>query len=1494
MQKQPQDDLRGQIVKNYRIDELIGSGGTSVVYRAYQSVIEREVAIKVILPAYANHVEFIRRFEREARIIARLEHPYIVPLYDYWREPGGAYLVMRLLRGGSLADRIVQGPLSLETVAQILEQVADALTTAHQNNIVHHDLKPSNLLMDEQDHVFLADFGIARNVQQDDSSEIELLGSIAYLSPEQIHRQPPTRHSDIFSLGLIVYEMLTGKHPFPDTDRSSLMLHLLKIPLPLLQGEIARLNPVIQQATAKTPEDRFENSQALAHAFRQALGGDSHPATIDTVSTTVIRNPYKGLHAFQEADAGDFFGRERLVEQLLQHLDTDYGPQLLAVVGPSGSGKSSVVRAGLIPALRGGALPGTDRWLVAEMSPGDNPFQELAAALLHIAVHPVENLLEQIQKDPAGLMCAIDHMLPDDDTELLLFIDQFEELFTLAEDEVTRQHFLNTLVTTVTKPFSRVHVVLCLRADFYDLPLQYPEFATAMRPHTEIVIPMTLDELEQAIVGPATQRGLILDLGLVATIIKDVREQPGTLPLLQYALTELFEHRRGNQLTLASYQSIAGVSGSLARRAETIYAVLLPTEQDAARQVFLRLVTLGEGTEDTRRRVQHSELASISIESTSLERVLELFGRYRLLTFDHEPSTRVPTVEIAHEALIKTWGRFWGWINDSRDDLRLHRRLAVATGEWLNAGRDTSFLAAGVRLEQFDRWASATPLVLTEYERQYLQASTVEETKQRTLEMERKAREAVLERRSQYRLRALVMLMVVAVVIAFILMTWALNERASAKSNADNAATGAAIARRSSEESQSLAWATSARQSLRDNNPDLAIVLALEANRIDQPPFQAQQALAEAVYSAGTVRRYVFPYFQINMTSFAVGPDGRTLLIGHSDRTLRLWDMETGQEIREFPGHDALVYSLAYSSGGRTAIAGTGNGILIVWDVVTGAEIIRLLGHQDPISAIRYAPSGRQVASASRRGEIILWNLDDGDQLAAFSGHSSRVTQLDFSLDGRLIVSGALDGTVRVWDILEQQEMLQLDSHQGNVTTVAFSPDNRTILSGGSDNSLIVWDVETGLELHRLEGHTGVIHDSIFSEDGRTVLSGAEDGAVIVWDVNTGEEIRRLIGHNGPVWSISPVASGDRGIVSLSADGSVRVWDIESGAQLRRMVAHGSDVTGVAFAPSGQRAISASLDRTLILWDLETGESLQQFTGHTDWILAVAISPDSTQAISGSLDRTLILWDLKTNTMMLQLLGHSREVIDVAFSPDGNQVLSGSADHTVRLWDTTTGDEVLRLVGHSGQVWHVAFSPDGSMVASASIDGSVRLWDATSGELLQILESPEIQLMSIAFSPDGRLMMAGSADARLYLWNIASGQELRQFIGHNGPVVDVAFSPNGKTILSASTDRSLRLWDVSTGDELARFDGHTAEVTGVAFSPDGRSALSASRDSTLRLWRTFRSLQEMMEWAYANRYVRPLSCEEREKYLVTPYCGGDATLFAETPLPIPTILSLPQ
>ena len=1045
-------EVSAQSIKGYELLDLIGEGAYGAVYRAHQPVVDREVAVKIILPQFANLPDFIRRFESEAQLVAQLEHLHIVPLFDYWRDPEGAYLVMRLMKGGSLSDSLKEaGPWEPNAAARLVDQIASALDAAHQQGVFHRDLKPANILLDEDGNAYLSDFGIAKELAAgaEATQTGGILGTPAYITPEQVQSQQVTPQTDIYALGVLLYELLVGEHPFPDTSPAELVIKHLQEPLPYVREAHPKLpaaiDGVIQRATAKNPIERYSTASDLTEDYRRALQLDSF------VPEDEIYNPYKGLRAFQESDADDFFGRETLTGQLLAHLaHPNDRNRFLAVVGPSGSGKSSVVKAGLVPALRKGALQGSEEWYIVETHPGAQPMKEMELALLSISADPGANLSELLKQDEYGLLNAARATLPKEDSEMLLVIDQFEELFILVENEQERNFFLKILHTAVSEPNSCLRVVITLRADFYDRPLMHPEFGKLVEERTSVVLPLSPEELEQAIQRPAERAGAVLEKGLISVITADVADQPGALPLLQYALTELFERREGRMLTNEAYQDIGGVLGALGRRAEEVYGELDQGSKEAARQLFLRLVTLGEGAEDTRRRVLRIELESlISDQPSIINNVIDVFGAARLLSFDRDHITRGPTVEVAHEALLGEWRRLREWLDESRADIRMQRVLGNAATEWLESGQEASFLLRGSRLDQFEAWVITSDLALTQREKEYLDDSLAERRVRQAVEAERLAREAATERRSRNFLRGLVGVFAVAAIVAIGLTIFAFNQQGIAQDNAlqadQNAATALAEANaRSTQQviAEEEANARATQQAIAEGEAEARAVAEVQAlEERDRAVVAEQDALVQA---------------SIGLASQAL----LELESSHPERSVPLarealedypytWQAERalGQSIlnnrlKVILNHEDTVWKAGWSADG-TKILASSEETVRVWDALSGQELMRI---SESESLGSWSPDEKSILVAS--DDIKIWDAESGREKITLDMENINAESWmavpkwnPWSPSGDRILMGFDDGMVRIWDAKTGKVSQTFAGPQGNVFQAFWSPN---------------------------------------------------------------------------------------------------------------------------------------------------------------------------------------------------------------------------------------------------------------------------------------------------------------------------------------------------------------------------------------------------------------------------------------------------------------------
>ncbi len=880
----------GLSVRGYEIRKRLGERGSGVLYTAFQPAVGRGVLIKVIRTDLADDPTFIRRFEDEAQLVARLEHPHIVPLYDYWREPGAAYLVMRYMRGGTLAGSIAAGPLSSDQLSRLVDQIGAALETAHRSGVVHGRIGPDNILIDDSGNAYLADFEITSAAR--DGAAVLTGSTHAAAPPEFGSGIDLTPASDVYSLAVMVAQAVTGR-----TDEIS----------DLFVGLEGQLAAVLQRATEHDTAARIDDAGAFRRAVATAL-------SISADATPVIdENPYKGLRSFGQSDARDFFGRQRFIDRLVSRLSrAGTAGRFVAVVGPSGSGKSSVVRAGLLPALREGAAPGSNTWFTVEMVPAAHPFEQLELALLSVAVKPPTSLLEQLSGDQ-GIDRAIDRVLPEENSTLVLVVDQFEELFTQsAPDEAAR--FIDALVDAVRDDHSRIRVVATLRADFYDRPLGHRGLGELLRNGTEVLTPMSPEDVGRAVSGPAERVGAVCEPALVGELVAAVIDRPAALPLLQYTLTELFERRSGNTLMISTYRELGGVSGALVDRAEAIYVNLEADEQHAARQIFLRLVTLGEGSGDTRRRVLLSELNSVVDAGPYSRRIADTFARHRLLGFDRDPVTRGPTVEIAHEALLDAWPRLQRWIDDARSDVRAERRLAEATQEWVQNDRDPAFVLTGGQLAKYEGWAQSPPIGLTRHEREFLDSSELAEAQRSLTRADEARRETTLRRRSR-----MLVAMAITIVMVLALGAFAVVQQRRA-SNLATAISRSAAARD----------VAATAQLMMNSDPELANMLAIQAARVASPQGELPPEVMDALHAGVQATRTQYPV-STHPSALRGGAGGGVFLLppdelirlaqgqatrGFTDDECRTADSVTCTDPRELVAPDLEI------AGGDDAYAG--------------------------------------------------------------------------------------------------------------------------------------------------------------------------------------------------------------------------------------------------------------------------------------------------------------------------------------------------------------------------------------------------------------------------------------------------------------------------------------------------------------------------------------------------------------------------------------------
>ncbi|HEX6269538.1 MAG TPA: helix-turn-helix domain-containing protein, partial [Anaerolineales bacterium] len=909
--------------------------------------------------------------------------------------------------------------------------------------------------------------------------------------------------------------------------------------------------------------------------------------------------PYKGLNYFDEADADLFVGREELTAKLLERvlsLVSSRSPnaaRFLAVVGASGSGKSSLVRAGLIPALRWGKKSAD--WHFHLITPTIHPLESLATGLTleTPSVMSTATLIDDLAQDERTLHLFAKRKLhlSEENSQLLLVVDQFEETFALCRSEAERVAFIGNLLTAASEAEGPVIVLITLRADFYAHCAKYVQLREALARKQEYIGAMNNKELRRAIEEPAQRGHWEIEPGLVDVLLRDVGQEPGALPLLSHALMETWQRRRGRTMTLGGYASSGGVHGAIAETAEAVFTDQFTHEQQSiARRIFLRLTELGnESTAvDTRRRAKLDELILRPEESDITRTVLKSLADARLITLDEN------SAEVAHEALIREWPALQGWLEENRDGLRLQRQLTEAAQEWLEMDRTPDLLYRGARLEQFEVWSQKTELALTQSEMDFIKASLTHER-----EREKKAEE---QKRTQRNLqRAFIGTLSIGLIVSITLSVFALAAR-------NNAA-------RSAAEFRSIALASGAQEELDEGYPDRALALALEANNLENPPPRAQQMLFTAATSTWMRQRFEHG---AAIRGVAYSPDGRYLLTTGENHTAALWDIETGQVVKSFE-HNETIWGSAFQPGGDLIAMSGYDGRIILWNPVLD-EVSYINVSDTFLRDIIFSADGNQILAGGEDALVTLWDVETRSLVRTFEGHTSVVFRLDLNPDGTRFISGSNDNTARIWDIatgetlrvLEMPEDEELSDERG-VFGVQYLSDNQRVVTGDLGGFLYLWDIATGEILREYEDVRAPVASIDLGNDGELLLMSTTSGQAYInlYNVESGEVLRTYFGHTIGIYSLAFSPDG-KTIASGSVDGTAAIWDLEvPGVVYNFDLPPSGSGSEIAMHPDGTSFFEVGFDGIIRMREVATGQIIRTFDDNAGrWSNSVAVSPD--------------------------------------------------------------------------------------------------------------------------------------------------------------------------------------------------------------------------------------------------------------------------------------------
>jgi len=1385
----------GRTLHGYRLGERLGSGTDGTLYSARIIGLEKEFVLRSFRSEMADAEHFVRHFESDAQRLASLRHPAIVPIHDYWRGPGEAYLVMARLRGGTLQDRLRAGPLEDRELLVLLERIGDALVTASSNGLVHGRIHPGNIVFDD-------------------------------------------------GLPLVTDFALGANGVTPEID-------------------VASLSRLLESATASPAIRAHLRSDAVVASTTMAQFVSGLLVRLEA-DPPAPANPYKGLEAFDEADAVDFFGRAGLVDEILKRFaDDGVRSRLVLVVGASGAGKSSAIRAGLLPRVRAGDAPHSSRWFVSTLTPGAAPYQRLADALTKLAVdRPIDR---DLLRRPGGLGTIVRQIAGN--TEVLLVVDQLEELFTITDIDVQRR-FLGDLADAVSSPGSRLRVVATLRADFFDRPLASAALAPFVNAATVAIPAMTAAELEAAIVEPARRVGREVEGPLVAELISAVVHDASELPALQFTLLELAQ-RCDSVLTLSVYRQLGGVSGAVAARAEQLYGELSPEEQPLIRQLFERMVTIGEG-ESTRRRVPTADIEG-GARAAVIRPVIERWAAARLLTLDRDPRSHVPTVEIAHEALIRSWPRLNAWIDEDRAAIATLARLHDSARAWSESRHDDGLLHRGIALDADlalaeHRWVELSPL-----ERDFVDASRRAADSELARHREQLQRERRSNRRLRWQLTAVACLLVIALLVGWV----AFDQRASAE-RARRSATARELA--------------SAAVANLDVDPERSMLLALEA--IGATRSHGEGASAEAVsalHSSIVASRIVRRIEGAGGGTLAWSPNG-DYLVSEGEEDSAIIDMRStidGTSVRRWQTDSIDINDVAFDSAGSRLATTGDDGALRVWDPATGALL-----------------SSSQISDGGG-----VWGPT-------------------FSADGTRAAAAWIDqDLIRVIDTTSGAIAVEIEGYRA--IAASLSPDGTQLAFGSDDGPAYVMDVESGRTIRQLEAaDAGWFRIVRFSPDGRSIAASGSDGITRIWDAATGER-RSTLGETGSA-QISLAWSGDGRLIAVgSAEGSAFVWEIADGDPrlLATLTAQDtqSGVQGVAFSPDGSQLATGDLGvESIIVWDISPlggAEWANATTAPFPPIPMTVTAGDHVVSISTAGDLAAFSMIDGTERSIAALPPGSE--MRVAADPTGAVIATAEVapNVPVQIWDTPTGAllESVVVPEFDQFVTGLSWSPDGDHLAISGGDGDssgIVVVDRAGNVLASFREEPGVYLRNSAFSPDGstlaiprrplrqaartqqglwiwkwreeevpgrletdastanwdpsgtRIVITSELKATAEIWDVPESR-LSVTIAGASVFNDARFSPDGSTVATAGDDGDVTIWSANEPAPIAHLAGHTTRVVSVGYSSDGSRLASFDADGSLRIWAL--DLDDLIGIA-EERLTRRLTDSECQQYLRRSAC----------------------
>ncbi|MCA9985206.1 MAG: hypothetical protein KDE59_12955 [Anaerolineales bacterium] len=1157
-----------------------------------------------------------------------------------------------------------------------------------------------------------------------------------------------------------------------------------------------------------------------------------------------LANPYPGLQPFTVEQSQFYFGRAAFITEKL--LPAVQQKPFVALVGPSGAGKSSLIHAGLSPQL----LRTGDWHIIA-----GRPFRPRPDTFFHNIVHTLfpragnDRLARDARALQQGETSLHDLVSAAVDTDafphVLLFIDQFEELYTSLgkESEATAIRFWELMARHIAQSEAasfQLTVLINVRADFTGRLLQNGVATTVLQDNDLFLGPLSQAELAEIIEEPAAEQKIVVDRALTQRLLDETGQFESHLPLLQFALHELWKTQRA--LTLAAYNQMCGnLEEVLATHADRVFQTELnPAEQVMVRQLFLKLVQsvhLGDSLQFVKRVVDRQELADIDAA------VIELLTERRLLVASYDQHRNLATVELAHEAIIEHWQRLATWLEADRAFFIWRADLQAPLRQWLQA-QDEGLLLRGAALATAEGYLETRPQDLRAEEMQLIQASVA-------LQAARQQRQLAINQQLRRRLFLTFGAAAVALLLFVVAVTMALNARAQAAAARENAR----LASSRQLAAQALTYA---------DDPELALLLGLEANNIADT-IESRFSLVSILGSARFLTR-AWDAHDTDITRLAYAPAGQLVASGGLDGQVRLWDVAGGGPLgRAMAGNEGRVLGLAFSSdGARLAVTGEFAGIRL-FDVATQTLIAELSGgHEFWVHAVAFSPDDKWLATGAADHQVLLWDMARGQPVEpALSFHTDEVNELAFSPDGRWLASAGRDNQIVIWDVERATVHRVLLGHTDWVSDIAFSSTSERLASVSFDGQIRRWRVADGAPLGEpLDARQGSLSSIAFTPDDLLLISAGRDKTIRLWDSATGAAVGDpLYGHADEIRALAVSPDGDW-VVSGDRVGKILLWDLRGDNSLGKRYFFGeAPLSALQFQPGGALFATASRDGTVALWDLAGRRQMgPHLVGPAAGIETVVFSPDGTVLAAGSREGAILFWDV-AERQLLDIIpaAHTGIVESLAYSPAGDWLASAGTDRRVVIWDTATLTiRTESFVGLGAPVESLTFSPDGStLVTGETGAGRLLAWDlAASPPLSRTIATNVDWVHRLLFSPDGQLLASAHADNTISLWELAGPEIIGQTLGaHRGEVDAIAFSPDGAWLASGGRDNVVILWDLARRRPIASFVNHQGAIQDVAFTADSRYLASASADGSFIFWDT-----EISRW-------RELACAKVSRNL---------------------------